>query len=450
MAYRFLGWTSAVLVLMTGSSPGVAAENPGPADEAQLLAETNARIRRTRTAPLEIEVTDAQGKPAANRVVQVEHVRHLFHFGAGFDARIMERPDETDVDRRHRDQFLKLFNCATVHLYWGGYERQEGQPEGARRADYARWLKTKGLVPRGHPVFWNQDNTLPRWLRERNPAPAEMRKLMDERLREMSGSVLPELRDVDVFNELVHWERFTNNPLSRLLVEQGKVAVVTHYLRETRRLNPGVQLVVNDYDPTPAFDTLLRQLLDAGAPIDFIGQQSHMHGGPWSVKQTWECLERHARLQRPVLFTELSVLSGPVRRNLDYQGRQEGWETDPENERRQAEYLEQFYRLLYSHPNCLGVVIWNYSDRGAWLGAPVGLLRKDGSPKPSFERLDRLINREWRTQGQFTTDASGRITVPGAFEGHYRITTGDVEASGDHRAGQPLRLRLRLENAAVR
>ena len=444
MAYHLLGWAGAVLVLITGMGPGVAAENPGPADEAQLLAETDARIRRTRTAPLEIEVTDADGKPAANRVVKIEHVRHLFYFGAGFDTRIMERADETEVDRRHREQFLRLFNCATVHLYWGGYERQEGQPEGARRAEYARWLKTKGLVPRGHPVFWNQDNTLPRWLRERNPAPAEMRELMDERLREMSGSVLPELRDVDVFNELVHWERFTNNPLSRLMVEQGKVAVVTHYLREARGLNPGVQLVVNDYDNTPAFDRLLRQLLEAGAPLDIIGQQSHMHGGPWSVKQTWECLERHARLQRPVLFTELSVLSGPVRRNIDYQGRQEGWETDPENEQRQAEYLEQFYRLLYSHPNCIGVVVWNYTDRGAWLGAPVGLLRKDGSPKPSFERLDRLINREWRTRGEFTTEPSGRVTVPGAYEGHYRITAGGVEAAGDHRAGQPLRLRVRL------
>lgn len=56
-------------------------------------------------------------------------------------------------------------------------------------------------MPREHPVFWNQDNILPRWLRERQTAPAEMRQLMDARLREMSGSVLPELRDVDVLNE---------------------------------------------------------------------------------------------------------------------------------------------------------------------------------------------------------------------------------------------------------
>jgi GH35 family endo-1,4-beta-xylanase len=221
------------------------------------------------------------------------------------------------------------------------------------------------------------------------------------------------------------------------------VSVVTEYLKEARRLNPALQLVVNDYDRSPAFTALLRQLLEAGAPVDVIGQQSHMHDGTWSVKQTWECLERHAQLQRPVLFSELSVLSGPARKNIDYMGRQEGWETDPENERRQAEYLQQFYRLLYSHPGCIGVVVWNYSDRGAWLGAPVGLLRKDGSPKPSYERLDRLINQEWRTRGEFTTDAGGRVTVPGAYEGHYRITSGTGAATGDHRAAQPLRVHLR-------
>jgi GH35 family endo-1,4-beta-xylanase len=445
MAKPVVGCASTILaaVLTATVGAGGTAETSGFVNEAQLLADTDARIQRTRTAPLHIEVTDGQGQPAASQVVNVEHVRHLFHFGAGFDARIMERPDETEVDRRHREQFLRLFNYATVHLYWGGYERQAGQPEGARRAEYARWLKAKGLVPRGHPVFWNQDNTLPRWLRERNPAPAEMRQLMDARLREMSGSVLPELRDVDVFNELVHWERFTNNPMSRLLLEQGKVAVVAEYLKEARRLNAGVQLVVNDYDTTPAFNTLLGRLLAAGAPIDIIGQQSHMHNGPWSVKQIWECLERHAQLKRPVLFSELSVLSGPRRQNLDYLGRQEGWETDPEHELRQADYLEQFYRLLYSHANCLGVVVWNYTDRGAWLGAPVGLLRKDGSPKPSYERLDRLINQRWRTRGEFTTDAAGRVTVPGAYEGHYRITAGTGEATGDHRVAHPLRVQVR-------
>ncbi|MCX8156641.1 MAG: endo-1,4-beta-xylanase [Verrucomicrobiae bacterium] len=411
-------------------------------DEVRLLAETDARIQKARTAPLQIKVVNAQGKPLARTEVKVEHLRHDFYFGAGFDPRLRERPDETEVDRRHREHFLRLFNYATVHLYWGGYEPQKGQPQSAVRLQYIQWLKEKGLTPRGHPVFWNQDNVLPRWMMQDQPEPAAMRALMDERLREMSATVLPALADADIFNEVVQWERFTNNPMTRLMQAEGKVALVAHYLKEARRLNPQLKLVVNDYDRSAAFTRFVGELIKAGAPVDIIGQQSHMHDGPWTVRQTWEIVERHSTLGRPVLFTELSVLSGP-RRKIDWRSRATDWHTDPENEAVQANYLEQFYRLLFSHSNCIGIVVWNYSDRGAWLGAPVGLLRPDGTPKPAYEKLDHLINHQWRTRGTFTTDPEGRLTLPAAYAGEYRLTVGGRVTNAWHRVAQPLQITLR-------
>jgi hypothetical protein len=166
-----------------------------------------------------------------------------------------------------------------------------------------------------------------------------------------------------------------------------------------------------------------------------------MHDGNWTVRQTWEVLERHSTLGRPVLFTELSVLSGP-RRKIDWRSRATDWHTDPENEAVQANYLEQFYRLLFSHSNCIGIVVWNYSDRGAWLGAPVGLLRPDGTPKPAYEKLDRLINQQWRTRGAFTTDNRGQITIPNAFSGEYRLTIGQRSTNAWHTVARPLRTTL--------
>jgi hypothetical protein len=91
----------------------------------------------------------------------------------------------------------------------------------------------------------------------------------------------------------------------------------------------------------------------------------------------------------------------------------------------------------------MGVVLWYHSDREAWFGAPVGIPRKDGSPKPSYDRLDTLINRRWRTRGDFTTDTQGHITIPHAFEGHYRITAGANAFTGDHRVDRPLHAQLR-------
>jgi GH35 family endo-1,4-beta-xylanase len=409
-------------------------------DEAVLLAETDVRIRANRTGPLTIEVLDAKGNPRQGVEVAVEHVRHRFFFGAGFDTRLLPRADETDVDRRHREQFLRLFNYATIHLYWGSYEPRRGEYQDRARLQCVQWLKDHGLIARGHPIFWNHRAAVPRWVTELDPAPDALRPLLDTRLEQLSRTVLPYLRDVDVFNELTRWERFTN-VFTRFLQERGKVPAVVQYVKETKRLNPGLLTVLNDYDTTPDYAKLLRDLIQAGAPIDIIGQQSHMHGGNWPVTQLWTLLERLSALERPILFTETSVLSGP-RRQIDWGTERplEDWDTDREHEQQQADYIEQFYRLVYSHPNTIGIVLWNYSDRRAWLGAPVGLLRKNGTPKPSFDRLDALINRAWRTRGTFRTDAGGRVLVPHAYEGTYRVSVEGDRRTGEHSKQRPLRL----------
>jgi endo-1,4-beta-xylanase len=413
-----------------------------PLDEAKLLAETTHRIETARTATLAVKVLDADGKPLPNRKVAVEHTKHLFHFGAGFSTALLPRADETAIDQRHRQNFLKIFNYSTIHLYWGGYEPRSGDYQDAQRLRSLAWLTEQGLTARGHPVFWNHNSIIPQWLKELDPNAADLRALMDGRLDQMSRTVLPKLRDVDVWNELVHWERFSNS-FTRLFNEQGKTAVVTHYLKEAKRRNPEVLTVVNDYDHSPAYFSLLKQLIEEGAPIDIIGQQSHMHSGNWSVTDVWDSLVRLSLLNRPVLFTEMSVLSGPQKK-IDWLNNVPDWNTDAVHEEKQADYLETFYRLAYSHTNCVGVVLWDFSDRRSWLGAPVGVLRKDGSPKPSFEKLDRLINQQWRTRGEFTTDANGLATVPRAFEGEYRISSSGGSASGRHSVRQPLNATLTI------
>jgi len=202
-------------------------------------------------------------------------------------------------------------------------------------------------------------------------------------------------------------------------------------------VNPHVDAMVNDYDSTPEYYNLLQELIKAGAPLDGIGLQSHMQNGPWSVVQLWNVVNRLALLQRPVYFTELSVASGAPRA-FNFRPANPPWETTPEGEAAQADYLELFYRLVYSHPAAAGITYWDYSDRSAWLGCPVGLLRKDGSPKPACLRLDRLINQVWRTNGTFVADADGRVVIPHAFEGEYRISAGSTELMREHSPDRPL------------
>jgi hypothetical protein len=59
-----------------------------------------------------------------------------------------------------------------------------------------------------------------------------------------------------------------------------------------------------------------------------------------------------------------------------------------------------------------------------WLTAPSGVVRIDGTVKPSYERLDHLINHEWHTDETVVTDAEGMVTVTG-FKGGYELICED-------------------------
>ena len=68
---------------------------------------------------------------------------------------------------------------------------------------------------------------------------------------------------------------------------------------------------------------------NAGVPIDAIGIQSHMHMAYRGAKWAWETCERFARLGKPLHFTELTILSGDLKTDSD-------WELVPTTVRRRA------------------------------------------------------------------------------------------------------------------
>jgi hypothetical protein len=94
---------------------------------------------------------------------------------------------------------------------------------------------------------------------------------------------------------------------------------------------------------------------------------------------------------------------------------------------------ENFYKLWFSHPNVEAIIWWNLVDGTAapgetkpdgtvaqgedkWKG---GLLNRDFSKKPAFEVLDRLINKEWKTN-LVLSSADNHVKFSG-FYGTYSL-----------------------------
>ena len=166
--------------------------------------------------------------------------------------------------------------------------------------------------------------------------------------------------------------------------------------------------------------------LEAGIAIDALGIQSHMHQGYWGVEKTLDVLERFARFGLPIHFTENTLVSGRLMPAdivdlNDYQVAD--WPSTPDGEARQAEEVVTHYTTLLSHPAVAAITWWELPD-GGWLNAPAGLVRADGSTKPAFDALHRLIKGDWwLAPTPMTTDAEGRLRFSG-FLGRVRGLVG--------------------------
>jgi sugar lactone lactonase YvrE len=89
-------------------------------------------------------------------------------------------------------------------------------------------------------------------------------------------------------------------------------------------------------------------------------------------------------------------------------------------------------RTMYlsdSHPSVQTITYWGIADDGSWLGAPGGFVRKDGTPKPSYDALRSLVKGDWwLAPTTMRTDGAGRVAVSG-WLGDYEVSAGGAIAA---------------------
>ena len=203
--------------------------------------------------------------------------------------------------------------------------------------------------------------------------------------------------------------------------DAGRIAFVQECFRHARDANPEATLLINDYRTDAEYEALIEQLVDEqGQSIyDVIGIQSHQHRETWTNQKIWEVCERFSRFGAPLHFTEVTILSGEP--GWQGMGRAQQWPSTEQREIWQADEVERFYTMLFSHPAVEAITWWDFSDRHAWQGAPAGFLREDMSAKPAYDRLLELVKNRWWTREAGQTDTAGVFSFRG-FLGKYRVT----------------------------
>lgn len=396
-----------------------------------------------RRAKCTLRITDQAGNIVANQRLTLRQTNHEFLFGCGaFDFLAYTNSDagsKMDGLQDRIDKWLALYNYGTLPFYLGSFEPVEGEPRTAANKNAAKFLRDHHVTVKGHPLCWH--TACADWLMN-----YDNKTILEKQLNRIERDVTAFKGVVDmwdVINEVVIMPIFDkyDNAITRICKDLGRVRLIKETFAAARAANPDAQLLLNDFNTSISYEILIDGCLNAGAPIDAIGIQSHQHQGYWGAERLEEVLERYEHFGLPIHFTENTLVSGdlipPEIVDLnDFQV--EEWPSTPEGEERQMKQTEEMYRILFAHPQVQAITGWDFTD-GAWLGAPSGVLRKDNSVKPVYERLMKLIKDEWWTVCEICTDENGMVQAEG-FKGDYILETADRKAELKLTAGLPEQL----------
>lgn len=375
---------------------------------------------------------DAQGHPMPGRKVHARQTKHAFKFGCNiFWLTELFDPKVPAARRAHCQRLWEswsaLFNFGTLPFYQGQYEPREGVTRERILLDAAQFLVQHGVEMKGHPLCWHSVSA--KWLLEKSNGEVLENQL--HRIRREVSAFKAYIHMWDVINEVVIMPDFTadENAITRLCAQMGRVALVKAVFDMARRTDPYATLLLNDFNTSEKYKKLIEDCLAAGVEMDVIGIQSHQHQGFWGREKVQEVLSRFETFGKPMHFTENTFVSGDLmpRHIVDLNDwRVPEWPTTPAGEDRQARDFLAMLDELFAHPQVEAFTNWDFCD-GAWLGAPAGVVRLDGSHKPAYDALKQRIWQDWHTDVTLMTDENGRCTLEG-FRGDYQLCVDGQEA----------------------
>ncbi len=273
-------------------------------------------------------------------------------------------------------------------------------------ADFAR---ANNLKMRGHTLVWHSQTPAEFFTDDKgNQLTKEQ---LYARLKVYMTAVMNRYKDVvfcwDVVNEAVsdnEGEIYrTASPWYKIC---GKDYLATAF-RIARSVNPDVKLIYNDYNiVNPAklerAYTMIKELVDAGAPIDGIGLQAH-----WSNDITAEMLQ-NAIDRFSALGLEIQVTEFDVTTYTSFHGdgaRNQVKETQPyskEVEDRLADSYKRFFEVLHKNADKVtSVTFWGLDDGRTWLnGFPVRgrtdypmLFDREQKPKKAYYSVKSIYEK---------------------------------------------------------
>jgi endo-1,4-beta-xylanase len=367
-----------------------------------------ARIEKTRKGNLTVVVKDEAGKPVSGAQVAVRMKKHAFLWGTAVNASAFSNGRMTPENlERYKQQILENFNFSVMENEnkWPQWSNAANRPATIKVID---WLRENGVQVRGHNLVWpSWNNSNVKEAVDAKGNPSQLAKVILDHISEATRELRGKFVDWDVINET-----FTNHDFMDILGRQ----VMVDWFKAARAGDPDAKLYINDFNVIEGDDkahqddyaATIKYLLDAGAPVDGIGLQSHFPSRVTPIDELIRRVERYAAFGKELEVTEFDI--------------------NTSDEGTQADYTRDFMTYMFSNPSVKAFVLWGFWEGAHWI--PSGaMMRRDWSLKPNGTVYRDLVFKKWWTNADGKTGAKGTFTTR-AFLGDFDI---EVKAGGKTR-----------------
>ena len=330
-----------------------------------------------------------------------------FQIGVGVSHRILARPKEAALIRRHF-HILTPENCMKPQ----SIQPKEGEWDFTATDQFMEFVKSHNLSAVGHCLVWAKDDRTQPWMMSETGKPVSRETLLNRietHIHTVANRYASVVSTWDVVNEAL-----TDSDSDQLLRDSvysrttGIDFIVTAF-KAARAIDPDALLVYNDYNGHKPHKrkkllTLLKQLKKAGAPVDAYGMQGHFEFGDNSLGQLKETFDELRKIGIKVVVSELDI--DVVTRGKwwedDGAHREELAKSDPlanglsqtQHQQLSSEYLALFELFNEYRDIIERVSFWNLHDGQSWLNDfpwkrtnhPL-FFDRESIPKPCFDTV---------------------------------------------------------------
>lgn len=361
--------------------------------DAQWRVDANQRIEAIRKGKFTLQFYK-DGKPLANKTLNVKLKNHAFKFGARMAAE--------DVVNNSDDykNFKKAFNSLVLG---NDLKIKHWQKEDKRTItlDALKILKEDGYPVKGHVLIWPGFNYLTKEVRENKGNPDKVTEIIENHVNSILEGTKGYITHWDVVNEA-----YTNKDLQKITSSEQ---ILYNGFRTTALKQPELHRFVNEYGIISKggidtqkqqwyYDFIKRIDESTGGLVQGIGIQSHIGSDLTSPERVLEILSFYATLGKQISISEFTM--------------------DIQDPKVREQYTRDFMIAAFSHPNVTEFLFWGNTEDGRGkcdifnVNNEIGIMGK---------AYFSVVHDAWKTNLNGETNGDGVVSGAGFF-GTYEYT----------------------------